>query len=113
MTIAAKKNFHFSYPLNKLFHNRVVVFARTERLFLRFFCSYILYHCLAQMVHSLTAKTVGIEREDAKVVNYSRIYGAGIKFIISLLKLFKPSLTEEEVRAKGKEIVQVTKGRRG
>ncbi len=64
-------------------------------------------------VHSMTAKTVGIHRDHAKVINYSRIYGAGVKFITSLLRLFNPSSTEGEVLAKGKEIVQITKGKKG
>ena len=37
-------------------------------------------------MHSATAKTVGVSRDNAKVLNYGRIYGAGLKFAKQLLQ---------------------------
>ena len=64
-------------------------------------------------VHSMTAKTIGISRDNAKVLNYGRIYGAGRLFIETLLRTFNPSFTEEDVKKKGRVIMLATKGRKG
>ena len=64
-------------------------------------------------VHSMTAKTVGVSRDDAKVLNYARIYGAGRKFMETLLRMFNSSFSDREVQAKGKAILLATKGRKG
>jgi len=64
-------------------------------------------------VHSMTAKTVGISRDHAKILNYARIYGAGRKFVETLLRLFNSSFSEREVQAKARAIILATKGRKG
>ncbi|CAI7996422.1 DNA polymerase subunit gamma-1 (Fragment) [Geodia barretti] len=63
-------------------------------------------------VHSNTASTIGISRDQAKVLNYGRIYGAGRPFIELLLKQFNPSLTGTEVADKSRTLLEATKGRR-
>ena len=50
-------------------------------------------------LHSRTASILGITRNDAKVFNYGRIYGAGLKFASTLLRQFNPSLSEAETTA--------------
>lgn len=62
-------------------------------------------------MHSVTAKAVGISRDHAKVLNYARIYGAGMKFAERLLKQFNPSLTDTEARSKATKMFQLTKGK--
>ncbi|XP_030833050.1 DNA polymerase subunit gamma-1-like [Strongylocentrotus purpuratus] len=63
-------------------------------------------------MHSMTASTVGISRDDAKVINYGRIYGAGEKFAMRLLIQFNHRLTQDEARQKARDIYIATKGRR-
>ncbi|KAB7507036.1 DNA polymerase subunit gamma-1, mitochondrial [Armadillidium nasatum] len=64
-------------------------------------------------MHSRTAKIAGISRDNAKVINYGRIYGAGLKFIKQLLKQFNPSLSDEEVSKKASKLFAETKGEKG
>ncbi|KAJ9618971.1 DNA-directed DNA polymerase gamma mip1 [Taxawa tesnikishii (nom. ined.)] len=47
-------------------------------------------------LHSRTAKILGISRNDAKVFNYGRIYGAGLTFASTLLRQFNPTITDAE-----------------
>ena len=63
-------------------------------------------------LHSRTAKVAGISRHQAKVFNYSRIYGAGEKFAVELLCQFNPALTREEALAKASKLYRYTKGKR-
>lgn len=63
-------------------------------------------------MHSVTAKTVGISRDQAKVLNYARIYGAGQNFAERLLKQFNPSMPESEARSKATVMFNLTKGKR-
>lgn len=63
-------------------------------------------------VHSNTAKTVGISRDHAKVLNYGRIYGAGKPFIELLLGKFNPSLSTAEIKSKASTLYAATKGER-
>ena len=63
-------------------------------------------------VHSNTAKTVGVSRDHAKILNYGRIYGAGKPFMELLLAKFNPSLTSSEVKEKADLLLTATKGRR-
>ncbi|KAH9845186.1 DNA polymerase gamma, mitochondrial [Teratosphaeria destructans] len=63
-------------------------------------------------LHSKTAKILGISRNDAKVFNYGRIYGAGQDFAKSLLRRFNPSLQEEEADRIAKQLYKETKGER-
>jgi len=61
-------------------------------------------------LHSRTASILGITRNDAKVFNYGRIYGAGLKFAAQLLRQFNPSLSEKETLAIASKLYVTTKG---
>lgn len=61
-------------------------------------------------LHSKTAEILGILRNDAKVFNYGRIYGAGAKFATRLLKQCNASLTDEEADQMAKKLYASTKG---
>lgn len=62
-------------------------------------------------LHSRTAKILGISRNDAKVFNYGRIYGAGLKFAQSLLRQFNPTLKEEQAKDIATNLYLNTKGK--
>ena len=64
-------------------------------------------------LHSKTAGAAQVSRDQAKVLNYARIYGAGEPFARQLLKQFNPDLTDEEVAARAKHMYEQTKGLRG
>lgn len=61
-------------------------------------------------LHSKTAKILGISRNDAKVFNYGRIYGAGVRFASTLLRQFNPNLSEAKSQAIAARLYQETKG---
>ncbi|KAH9883709.1 DNA polymerase gamma [Xylariomycetidae sp. FL2044] len=61
-------------------------------------------------LHSRTASILGITRNDAKVFNYGRIYGAGLKFAATLLRQFNPSLSEQETLETAGKLYAATKG---
>ena len=61
-------------------------------------------------MHSKTAAILGISRGDAKVFNYSRIYGAGQKSTISLLS--RKGMGLEEAVKRVADLFAATKGRR-
>ncbi|KAL4821233.1 DNA polymerase family A-domain-containing protein [Aspergillus spinulosporus] len=61
-------------------------------------------------MHSRTAKILGISRNDAKVFNYGRIYGAGVKFAATLLRQFNPSMSERETQEVASKLYKETKG---
>lgn len=61
-------------------------------------------------LHSKTAKILGISRNDAKVFNYGRIYGAGLKFASTLLRQFNPNLSDKETNAIASRLYKETKG---
>ncbi|RMZ75367.1 hypothetical protein DV738_g5509, partial [Chaetothyriales sp. CBS 135597] len=61
-------------------------------------------------LHSKTAKILGISRNDAKVFNYGRIYGAGLKFAAMLLRQFNPSLSEAQTNEIASKLYRETKG---
>lgn len=61
-------------------------------------------------LHSKTASILGISRDDAKVFNYSRIYGAGVKHAVSLLIKANPALTKDAATALAKNLYASTKG---
>ncbi|KAK4175028.1 PolG mitochondrial DNA polymerase [Triangularia setosa] len=61
-------------------------------------------------LHSRTAAILGITRNDAKVFNYGRIYGAGLKFAGQLLRQFNPSLSEQETVNIAGKLYATTKG---
>lgn len=61
-------------------------------------------------LHSRTASILGITRNDAKVFNYGRIYGAGLKFAAQLLRQFNPNLSEKETLEIASKLYTNTKG---
>ncbi|KAJ5629736.1 hypothetical protein N7528_003393 [Penicillium herquei] len=61
-------------------------------------------------LHSRSAQILGISRNDAKVFNYGRIYGAGLKFAATLLRQFNPSLTERQTQETASNLYKETKG---
>lgn len=61
-------------------------------------------------LHSRTASILGITRNDAKIFNYGRIYGAGLKFAAQLLRQFNPSLSETETLQIATKLYATTKG---
>lgn len=63
-------------------------------------------------LHSRTASILGISRNDAKVFNYGRIYGAGLKFASTLLRQFNPSLTESQTTKTANDLYLNTKGKK-
>lgn len=63
-------------------------------------------------LHSRTAQILGISRNDAKVFNYGRIYGAGLKFAVTLLRQFNPSLSESQTSQTAQNLYQSTKGKK-
>lgn len=63
-------------------------------------------------MHSKTAQILGITRDNAKVVNYARIYGAAEGFAAQLLKKFDPTMSTEEASQRARDLYEKTKGRR-
>ncbi|XP_049810547.1 DNA polymerase subunit gamma-1, mitochondrial [Schistocerca nitens] len=63
-------------------------------------------------MHSVTAKAAGITRDQAKVLNYARIYGAGSAFAERVLQQFNPGISESEARSSARRMFSLTKGRR-
>lgn len=61
-------------------------------------------------LHSKTAELLGILRGDAKIFNYGRIYGAGVKFATRLLKQCNPQLSDDEASKLAKNLYVKTKG---
>ncbi|KAI9167444.1 DNA polymerase gamma [Paramyrothecium foliicola] len=61
-------------------------------------------------LHSRTASILGITRNNAKVFNYGRIYGAGLKFAATLLRQFNPNLSEKETMEVASRLYANTKG---
>lgn len=63
-------------------------------------------------LHSNTAKIIGTSRNDAKIFNYGRIYGAGLKFASTLLRQFNPSLSDKDTNALATRLYKETKGQK-
>lgn len=61
-------------------------------------------------LHSKSASILGISRDDAKVFNYSRIYGAGVKHAVQLLLKSNPSLDPDRAQSLAKALYASTKG---
>ena len=61
-------------------------------------------------LHSKTASILDISRNDAKVFNYGRIYGAGITFATRLLKQFNSDLSDIEAEEIAQKLYASTKG---
>ena len=62
-------------------------------------------------MHSRTAALVGCTRDQAKVFNYGRIYGAGEKLAQQMLLQFNPGLSQDEARKRTKDLYHDTKGK--
>ena len=63
-------------------------------------------------LHSRTAQILGMSRDQAKIFNYGRIYGAGVKYAAQLLLRFNPALSAEEATSKAQALYHQTKGKR-
>ena len=63
-------------------------------------------------LHSRTASILGISRNDAKVFNYGRIYGAGQRFATQLLRQFNPTLPEADAQSTAEKLYADTKGKK-
>ena len=61
-------------------------------------------------LHSKTAATVGITRDQAKIFNYGRIYGAGKAFAKKLLMKFDHRLSLQDAARKANTMYKATKG---
>jgi DNA polymerase gamma 1 len=61
-------------------------------------------------LHSKTAKILGISRNHAKVFNYGRIYGAGLKFASTLLRQFNPKVSDTQATKIAEKLYKETKG---
>ncbi|KAK7469280.1 DNA-directed DNA polymerase gamma mip1 [Stygiomarasmius scandens] len=62
-------------------------------------------------LHSKTANILGISRDQAKVFNYSRIYGAGMRHAILLLQQGSSTITSEEASKLAENLYASTKGK--
>ena len=63
-------------------------------------------------MHSMTAKTCKCTRDEAKILNYGRIYGAGVRFASQLRRQFNPDLSQMEARNLASKMYKETKGDR-
>lgn len=61
-------------------------------------------------LHTRTAKILNCSRNEAKIFNYGRIYGAGVKFAGQLLKKFNPGLSDAEAKETAEKLYASTKG---
>ncbi|KAG7445742.1 uncharacterized protein BT62DRAFT_950592 [Guyanagaster necrorhizus] len=62
-------------------------------------------------LHSKTAKILGTSRNQAKIFNYSRIYGAGMRHAILLLQQGNSKMTPEEAHKLASNLYASTKGK--
>ncbi|KAH9487178.1 DNA polymerase gamma, mitochondrial [Psilocybe cubensis] len=62
-------------------------------------------------LHSKTASILGISRDQAKVFNYSRIYGAGMRHAMLLLLQSNASMLPEEAQKLADNLYASTKGK--
>ncbi|KAI9341795.1 DNA polymerase family A-domain-containing protein [Zopfochytrium polystomum] len=63
-------------------------------------------------LHTTTGNIVGIDRDSAKVFNYSRLYGAGQKHSVQLLLQNRPGLDKSNAESTVKKLMEQTKGMR-
>lgn len=63
-------------------------------------------------LHSRTANILGISRNDAKVFNYGRIYGAGQRFATQLLRQFNPMMSDSQASGTSINLYAETKGKK-
>jgi DNA polymerase gamma 1 len=62
-------------------------------------------------LHSKTASILGISRDTAKVFNYSRIYGAGMRHAVLLLMQANAGMSTAEAQKLAEKLYASTKGR--
>ncbi|KAI0319735.1 DNA polymerase family A-domain-containing protein [Amylostereum chailletii] len=62
-------------------------------------------------LHSKTASILGISRDQAKVFNYSRIYGAGMRHAVLLLLQANPSMLPDQAQKLAENLYASTKGK--
>ena len=62
-------------------------------------------------LHSKTASILGISRDQAKVFNYSRIYGAGMRHAILLLLQSNASMSPDKAQKLAENLYATTKGK--
>lgn len=62
-------------------------------------------------LHSKTASILGISRDTAKVFNYSRIYGAGMRHAILLLMQANSGMSTAEAQKLAQKLYATTKGK--
>ena len=62
-------------------------------------------------LHSKTASILGTSRDQAKVFNYSRIYGAGMKHAVLLLLQSNAAIQPEEAKKLAENLYASTKGK--
>ncbi|KAI5119106.1 hypothetical protein M0805_004876 [Coniferiporia weirii] len=62
-------------------------------------------------LHSKTANILGISRDQAKVFNYSRIYGAGMRHAVLLLLQSNPNMLPEVAQKQAEKLYSSTKGK--
>lgn len=63
-------------------------------------------------MHTTTAKILNTSRDNAKIFNYSRIYGAGKKFTAQLLKKLDPNQTRDSCKTTTDNLYLRTKGQK-
>ncbi|KAG2218584.1 hypothetical protein INT45_013638, partial [Circinella minor] len=61
-------------------------------------------------LHSKTASILGISRDKAKIFNYARIYGAGVKYATSLLLQYSQGMDPDEAKTRALALYANTKG---
>ena len=61
-------------------------------------------------LHTTTGKILNCSRDNAKIFNYSRIYGAGKSFTSQLLKKLNPLLSKEDCKDTTDQLYNKTKG---
>ena len=62
-------------------------------------------------LHSKTAKILGLSRDQAKVFNYSRIYGAGMRHAVQLLLQANADMLPEQAQRLAEQLYASTKGK--
>lgn len=63
-------------------------------------------------MHTVTGNILGTSRDHAKIFNYGRIYGAGVKYAVRLLRQHSPGLSEDSANQKATNLYAKTKGRK-
>lgn len=61
-------------------------------------------------LHSKTASILGISRDKAKIFNYARIYGAGVKYATSLLMQYSQDMDMQTAKERATQLYLDTKG---